>query len=131
MVNAGKIILIVDDSIAIRQTVSMALRAAGFGMMQAADGKEGLAIVDANANIDLVICDINMPNMNGLEMLAQIRDKPGNEALKVLMLTTEAQTSLVKRAKELGAVGWIVKPFKSPQLVQTVEHLTRAKPTDP
>ena len=125
MANTGKTVLIVDDSCAVRQQVSLALRAAGFAMMQAADGQEGLTAVTLNNNIDLVICDINMPNMNGLDMVEHIRRSPENRSLPILMLTTEAQTLLVKRAKDLGAVGWIVKPFKSTQLVQTVEHLTK------
>jgi two-component system chemotaxis response regulator CheY len=121
-----KTILVVDDSGSVRQQVGIALRRAGFSMAEAADGQEGLAMIDANRNIDMVICDINMPNMNGLEMVEKVKAKPENKSLPILMLTTEGQASLVKRAKEAGAVGWIVKPFNSKQLVQTVEHLTNA-----
>ena len=125
MAATRKTILILDDSCSVRQHVSMTLLGAGFAMVQAADGQEGLAMVDSNRSIDMVICDVNMPNMNGLEMVEKIKGKPENQSLPILMLTTEGQSSLVKRAKEAGAVGWIVKPFKSSQLVQTVEHLTR------
>ncbi|HEY3740895.1 MAG TPA: response regulator [Bryobacteraceae bacterium] len=125
MSNQGKTVLIVDDSIAVRQHVSLALRGAGFEIMLAVDGIEGAEMIDVTPGLALVICDINMPNLNGIDMLVRVKSKPENKALQVLMLTTEAQTSLVKRAKELGAVGWIVKPFKSVQLVQAVEHLTR------
>ena len=131
MTNKGKTILIVDDSVAVRQVVSMALIAAGFTMVQAVDGQEGVTMVDLNRSIDLVISDINMPKLNGIELLEQVKGKPENQALPVLMLTTEGQTSLVKRAKELGAVGWIVKPFKADQLVQTVERLTRTEVRNP
>ena len=121
-----KTILVVDDSCSVRQHVSLVLQRAGFETAQAADGQEGLAMVDSNRNIDIVICDINMPIMNGLEMVEKIKAKPENKSLPILMLTTEGQASLVKRAKQAGAVGWIVKPFNPRQLVQTVNHLTGA-----
>ena len=121
-----KTILVVDDSCSVRQHVSLVLQRAGFETAQAADGQEGLAMVDSNRNIDMVICDINMPIMNGLEMVEKIKAKPENKSLPILMLTTEGQASLVKRAKQAGAVGWIVKPFNPRQLVQTVNHLTGA-----
>jgi two-component system, chemotaxis family, chemotaxis protein CheY len=120
----AKTILVVDDSGTVRQQVSMALKQAGFETAQAADGREGLAMVDANRNISMVICDVNMPNMNGLEMVEKIKAKPENKSLPILMLTTEGQPSMIKRAKDAGAVGWIVKPFNASQLVQTAKHLT-------
>lgn len=123
----AKTILVVDDSGTVRQQVTMALKQAGFETAQASDGREGLAMVDANRNIDMVICDVNMPNMNGLEMVEKIKSKPENKALPILMLTTEGQPSMIKRAKEAGAVGWIVKPFNASQLVQTAKHLTGGK----
>jgi two-component system chemotaxis response regulator CheY len=120
-----KTILVVDDSGSLRQQVAMVLRRAGFALMEAADGIEGLAMIDSNRNIDMVICDINMPNMNGLQMVEKVKSQPQNKSLPILMLTTEGQPSLVRRAKEAGAVGWIVKPFDSNQLVLTVERLTQ------
>lgn len=120
----AKTVLVVDDSGTVRQQVSMVLKRAGFEIAQAADGREGLAMVDSNRNIDMVICDINMPLMNGLEMVEQIKGKPENKSLPILMLTTEGQLSMIKRAKAAGAVGWIVKPFNPAQLVQTAIHLT-------
>ena len=88
---------------------------------------DGLAALENNQGIDMVICDINMPNMNGLDMLDQVKGHPEHKALPVVMLTTEGQASMVKRAKEAGAVGWIVKPFKSPQLVQVVARVTKTE----
>jgi two-component system chemotaxis response regulator CheY len=121
-----KTILVVDDSGTVRQQVSLALKQAGFTTVQATDGREGLAAIENDRSIAMVICDVNMPNMNGLEMVEQVKSKPEYEALPILMLTTEAQPSLVKRAKEAGAVGWMVKPFDANQLVQTAKHLTRS-----
>ena len=124
MPETQKTVLVVDDSGSVRQQVAMALRRAGFALVEAADGREGLAMLAANKNIDMVICDINMPNMNGLEMVEKVKSQPENKSLPILMLTTEGQPSMVKRAKEAGAVGWLVKPFNSVQLVQTVSRLT-------
>jgi two-component system chemotaxis response regulator CheY len=123
-----KTILVVDDSCAVRQHVSIVLKRAGFAMAEAADGREGLAMVDSGRQIDMVICDINMPNMNGLEMVEKLKGKAENKSLPILMLTTEGQASLVRRARQAGAVGWIVKPFDAKQLVQTVCHLTGQSP---
>lgn len=122
----SKTVLIVDDSATIRQQVSMALKQAGFAIVEAADGREGLNQIDSNREIAMVVCDVNMPNMNGLEMIEQVKRKPEHKALPILMLTTEGQPSMVRRAKEAGAVGWIVKPFDANQLVQTARHLTKA-----
>lgn len=123
----AKTILVVDDSSTVRQQVSIALKQAGFDVLEAADGQIGLAVINTNRSIEMVISDVHMPNMNGLEMVEKIKSKPENKSLPILMLTTEGQPALVKRAKEAGAVGWIVKPFNANQLVQTAKHLTGVK----
>jgi two-component system chemotaxis response regulator CheY len=120
----SKTILIVDDSGSVRHNVAMTLKQAGYMMAEAADGVEGLSMVDSNRSIDMVICDVNMPNMNGLEMVEKVKSKPENKTLPIVMLTTEGQLELVRRAKQAGAVGWIVKPCNPAQLVQTVDRLT-------
>lgn len=120
-----KTVLVVDDSSTVRQQVCLALRQAGFSTLEAADGAEGLATVDSSA-VDMVVCDVNMPVLNGLEMVERIKAKPRHQKLPILMLTTEGQPSLIKRAKQAGAVGWIVKPFDANQLVEAARHLTRA-----
>jgi two-component system, chemotaxis family, chemotaxis protein CheY len=121
-----KMVLIVDDSATVRQQVAMTLRQAGFATTQATDGREGLAALDADRSIAMVICDVNMPNMGGLEMVAQVKKKAEFKALPILMLTTEGHPSLVKQAKDAGAVGWVVKPFDAALLVKTVQHLTKS-----
>jgi len=122
----AKTILVVDDSGTVRQQVSMALKQAGFAIVEAADGQEALAAIASNRAIDMVVCDVNMPNLNGLEMVEKVKSNPEHKALPILMLTTEGQPSMIKRAKAAGAVGWIVKPFDAGQLVQTARHLTKA-----
>lgn len=121
-----KTILVVDDSGTVRQQVSMALKQAGFAIVEAADGQEALAAIASNRAIDMVVCDVNMPNLNGLEMVEKLKSNPEHKALPILMLTTEGQPSMIRRAKEAGAVGWIVKPFDANQLVQTAKHLTKS-----
>ncbi|MFQ5598637.1 MAG: response regulator [Nitrospiria bacterium] len=120
----GKTILIVDDSVTVRQQVGMALGQAGFDVMEAGDGNEGISAVASNPNIAMVVADINMPNMNGLDMVVEIKKSPNNASLPILMLTTEGHPSLIKKAKEAGAIGWIVKPFNATQLIATAKKLT-------
>jgi len=120
----AKKILVVDDSITVRQQVGLALTQAGFEIVEAADGQDGLNTIESDKQIALVICDVNMPRMNGLEMLEAVKAKPAYADLKVIMLTTEGQAEMVDRAKKAGAKGWIVKPFKAELLVATAKKLT-------
>jgi two-component system chemotaxis response regulator CheY len=122
----SKSILVVDDSGTVRQQVTAALQGAGFTTIEAVDGQDGLTKINGSDQIDMVICDVNMPNMNGLEMVEAFKGQPATNALPVVMLTTEGQPSLIKRAKEAGAAGWIVKPFDANQLIATAKHLTGA-----
>ncbi len=117
-------VLIVDDSATVRQQVAAVLQPAGFSIVEASDGREGIKAITGNSGIKMVLCDVNMPNMNGLEMVEAIKSKPEHKNLPIIMLTTEGQPALIKRAKEAGAMGWIVKPFKEDQLIATVKKLT-------
>ena len=116
-------LLIVDDSATIRQQVSDALSPYGFHVEEASDGNLGLARIK-NGGIDLVICDINMPNMNGIEMVAEVKQLPEFAELPIIMLTTEGARELIQKAKSAGASGWIVKPFKIDLLLAAVRKLT-------
>jgi two-component system chemotaxis response regulator CheY len=116
-----KKILVVDDSPTVRQQVGLALSQAGFQIIEAVDGLDAISKVDAT--VSMMICDINMPRMNGLEMLETLRRNPRWNALPVVMLTTEGQPSLIERAKKAGAKGWIIKPFKADLLVAAVQRL--------
>jgi two-component system chemotaxis response regulator CheY len=116
-------ILVVDDSRTIRREVASALVEAGYDVCESEDGARGMEAIKAHPDIALVICDVNMPNMTGLEMLAMVKADPRNAALPVVMLTTEAQAALIQEAKRLGARGWIVKPFKSDTLLATAKKL--------
>jgi two-component system, chemotaxis family, chemotaxis protein CheY len=117
-------VLIVDDSATIRQQVRQALTQAGFEVVEAADGVEGVNKIRTDSLIAAVICDINMPRKNGLELIEEIKAGGANSHVPIVMLTTEGQPALVQRAKAAGAKGWIVKPFKPNLLVAAMQKLT-------
>lgn len=118
-----KRVLVVDDSATVRQQVSQVLTKVGFEVVEAADGQIGADMIKEDKTINVVICDVNMPRMNGIEMLSHVRTEQKNLDLPILMLTTDGQPALIKRAKEAGARGWMVKPFNPVQLVAAVQKL--------
>jgi two-component system chemotaxis response regulator CheY len=118
-----KKVLVVDDSPTVRRQVGQALAQSGFDIVEASDGAEGVSRIEADADIGMVILDINMPRMNGLEMLEKVKEGGKNPELHVIMLTSEGQQALIQRAKNAGAKGWIVKPFKEDLLVSAVRRL--------
>jgi two-component system, chemotaxis family, chemotaxis protein CheY len=117
-----KKILVVDDSETIRLTVSDTLQKAGFTVIQAIDGVDGLARLAEN-DVDLMILDVNMPRLSGLEMLEKVHAEPRWAHLPVVMLTTEAHFAMIDRAKKLGAKGWMIKPVKPENLVAAVKKI--------
>ena len=121
-----KKILVIDDSETIRQQVRHALAATGYEIVEAVDGIDGLEKLRTVTDLDLALCDVNMPRMNGLDMIAEVQ-RTGPK-IPILMLTTEGQPSLIRRAREAGAKGWIVKPFKPELLVAAVTKLIDPPP---
>ena len=119
-----KKILVVDDSDTVRQQVRQSLGPAGYDILEAVDGMDGLEKLRGNTDLAAVLCDVNMPRMNGLDMIASAHSE--GLAIPILMLTSEGQPSLIRRAKESGARGWIVKPFKVDLLVAAVNKITSA-----
>jgi two-component system chemotaxis response regulator CheY len=119
---AEKRILTVDDSGSVRALVSQTLRDAGFEVVEAVDGADALEKVDG---VDMVITDVNMPNIDGLELLTRLRDRTDTRFLPVLVLTTESQRAKRERAVKAGATGWIVKPFEPGSLVAVVRRFLR------
>jgi two-component system chemotaxis response regulator CheY len=117
-----KKVLIVDDSEVIRQQLGRALVEAGLQVVEATDGVDGLERIAEHADLSLLVLDINMPRMNGLEMLDALKANPKAAALPVLILTTEAQHSMMARAKAAGAKAWLIKPVKMAQFVGIVQR---------
>lgn len=118
-------ILLIDDSETVRQQVRRTLVGAGYEVIEASDGVDGLEKIRRRTDLFLALCDINMPRMNGLEMLEHLhRD---GSTLPVVMLTTEGQPLLIRRAKQAGAKGWIVKPIRPEPLLAAVNRVLGAK----
>lgn len=115
-------ILVVDDSVSIRQSIRFVLEQSGYTVFEAADGVEGLKQLGAQ-KVNLVITDVNMPNMDGLTMVKKIRETEGIKFLPILVLTTESQGSVVEEGKKAGATGWIVKPFNNEKLIETIKKI--------
>ncbi|HEY0250584.1 MAG TPA: response regulator [Kofleriaceae bacterium] len=119
----AKKILVVDDSPTIRQQVSAALSQAGFATVEAVDGLDALAKVDGTTA--MMICDVNMPRMGGLDLIEKLHADTRWTAMPIVMLTTEGNPAHIERAKKAGAKGWIIKPFKADLLVAAVQKLAR------
>lgn len=110
-------ILTVDDSASIRMTTKIALTNAGYQVTEAVDGQDGLSKA-TSGNYDLIVTDLNMPNMNGLAMIKAIRQSPAHTGIPIIFLTTESDAEMKNQAKAAGATGWITKPFDPDQLVK-------------
>lgn len=117
-----KKIIVVDDSRTARMQVRDALAPAGYEVIEAADAEEGLGKISAHADASVVLCDVNMPGLGGLDML-KVVPEPVRARMIFVMLTSEADPRLVQIAKVLGARGWIVKPFKPEVLLAKIQKL--------
>jgi two-component system chemotaxis response regulator CheY len=122
-------ILVIDDALMVRKQVGNALAAMGYAVMEAIDGVDALEKLDDCPTTKLIVCDVHMPNMNGLEFLERLSER--GSAIPVVMLTAEGEPDLIRRAKALGARAWIVKPFKSESLAAVVTKLAPITAPDP
>jgi two-component system, chemotaxis family, chemotaxis protein CheY len=120
-----KRVLVIDDSTAVRQLVQGILAGAGYEIFEAHDGLDGLEKLRSVPNLDLALCDVNMPRMTGLEMVLEAQRS--GITVPILMLTTEGQPSMIRDARRAGAKGWIVKPVKPELLLIAVEKIVAAK----
>ena len=117
----GKLILAVDDSASMRQMVGFTLTEAGYTVIAAVDGQDALARLPAP--VDLVITDLNMPNLDGIGLIRSLRANPACRGLPIIILTTESQESRKLEGKAAGATGWIVKPFTREQMLAVVKRI--------
>ena len=115
-------ILTVDDSASLRMAIRIALTGAGYAVTEAGDGLEGLAKA-AETRFDLIVTDLNMPNMDGLTMIRELRKQPDQAGVPILFLTTESDGDIKAQAREAGATGWLVKPFEPEQLIKTARKV--------
>ena len=120
-----KTILVIDDSASLRQVVAIALKGAGYEVAEAADGRDALSRLDAG-RVHLAICDVNMPVMDGIEFVREVRKRNACRFLPVIMLTTESRESRKQEGQAAGATAWVVKPFRPQQILQAVSKLVAA-----
>ncbi len=118
----SKRIMTVDDSASVRQMVSFTLREAGYDVVEACDGKDALAKING-AQLNLIVTDLNMPNMDGIELIKNVRASSSHKFVPIIMLTTESQDSKKMEGKSAGATGWIVKPFRPEQLLAVIKKV--------
>jgi two-component system, chemotaxis family, chemotaxis protein CheY len=119
-----KKILVIDDSAAIRQSISFILNQEGYETVEATDGLEALNMLGSIGALDLMITDVNMPNLDGIGFIKKAREMEKYKFTPILVLTTESQGSKMNEGKEAGATGWIVKPFNSEKLLGIVKKVT-------
>jgi two-component system, chemotaxis family, chemotaxis protein CheY len=118
----GKVILITDDSASIRQMVSLSLKGSAYEVIEAVDGKDAIAKLNGTP-IHMLITDINMPNMDGIQLIREVRANPVYKFIPIIMLTTESQEEKKQEGKNAGASGWIVKPFKPEQILAVAKKM--------
>ena len=121
----SKKVLIVDDSRTMRNHLAGFLTIHGYVVVEAEDGLDALQKLRDNTDVAVIIADINMPRMNGIDMLIAIKNEPGLPTCPIVMLTTETNTEMIAKARSHGARGWIVKPVEEQQLLTIVTHLTK------
>ena len=118
----AKTILVVDDSASLRQVVSIALKGAGYDVIEACDGKDALTKLTGQ-KIHLIISDVNMPNMDGITFVKNVKQMPNYKFTPVIMLTTESQETKKMEGQAAGAKAWVVKPFQPTQMLAAVAKL--------
>ncbi|MBN2680629.1 response regulator [Acidithiobacillus thiooxidans] len=119
----AKTVLVVDDSASLRQVVGIALKGAGYNVIEACDGVDGLAKLAAADKVHLIISDVNMPNMDGIQFVKTLKQKPEYKFTPVIMLTTEAEEEKKREGQAAGAKAWVIKPFQPQQMLAAVSKL--------
>lgn len=117
-----KTILTVDDSPSVRNMIAMTLREAGYTVLEASDGQEGLGTA-TSTRVDAIITDQNMPNMDGITMIKQLRQHPSGQGVPIVVLSTDSADTLKQEARAAGALGWMVKPFTQDKLLAVVKKV--------
>lgn len=118
----AKTIMIVDDSASLRNVVGIALKAAGYDVIEASDGRDAIAKL-IGQKVHLIVSDVNMPNMDGITFVRELKKLPNYKFTPIMMLTTETQPEKKQAARDAGAKAWLVKPFQPPMLLDAVSKL--------
>jgi two-component system chemotaxis response regulator CheY len=117
-----KKVLVVDDSKAIRQSIKFVLEQNEFEVVEACDGMDGIDKLSSGP-VDLIISDVNMPNLDGIGFIKKVRENAANKFIPILVLTTESQKSVMEEGRAAGATGWIVKPFSTDKLLAAIKKV--------
>ena len=117
-----KRVLVVEDSVSIRQKIFEILSKHGYSVDEAIDGMDGMRKLEGTT-YDCMLTDINMPNMNGIELIKKVRSQERNKLVPILVLTTESQSDMLRLGKNAGATGWLVKPFNEEKLIKTLHRI--------
>jgi len=120
----SRLIMTADDSSSVRQMVSFTLKQAGYEVVEAVDGQDAIDKL-AGHQIHMLITDLNMPRLDGIELIKQVRAHAAYKFIPIIMLTTESQPEMKAKGKEAGATGWIIKPFKPEQLLGVIKKVLR------
>lgn len=120
-----KKIMTVDDSSTVRSVLNVTLSGAGYQVIEAHDGQDAVEKL-AQEKIDLLVTDLNMPNMGGVELIKLVRQQPGRRFMPIIMLTSEAQKEMKVAGKQAGASGWVTKPFRPEQLLSVIQMVCPA-----
>lgn len=118
-----KTIMVVDDSASVRQMVSFTIKNCGYTVVEAQDGQDAYTKMSSTGQVSMIITDLNMPNMDGIELIKKVRLHPSYKFVPIIMLTTESQETRKVEGKQAGATGWIIKPFKPEQLMAVVKKV--------
>lgn len=119
---AQKLIMVIDDSVSLREVVGISLRGAGYEVIEACDGRDALAKLDGR-KVQLMICDVNMPVMDGISFVKEVKQLPRHRFVPIIMLTTESRESRKVEGQLAGAKAWVVKPFRPDQMLRAVAKL--------
>lgn len=120
-----KKIMTVDDSPTVRKVLNEALSGAGYQVVEASDGEEAVNMLE-QTDIDLLVTDLNMPNMDGVELIKRVRQQPGKRFMPIIMLTSVSQKEMKAAGKKAGASGWVTKPFRPEQLLSVIQMVCPA-----
>jgi len=118
-----KNILIIDDSESIREVIATGLESAGYAVIRGVNGEDGLNCLKNNPDVELIITDLNMPVMDGISFLKEVRKSDKHKYLPVIILTTESQEIKKQEARNAGATGWIIKPFSREKLLNVIKKV--------